>query len=137
MKVDSNLGERNWPSTNSATRRRANSGTRLYVDLPPEMPPEPLLNCVRHIVKRSVSISAVYAFVMAVGESTPSLSIGIYFDSKPSSQQVNELFSRIGHFMRPFLGESGHVDLLSLDPSSVLSAAVRDKIRPFYQRLVQ
>ena len=136
MKVDSPQGESCHTGT-SGSLHRGNAGTRLHIDSPSDLPSEPLLNCVRHIVKHTTSIAAAYAFIMAVGENTPSLSIGIYFDSKPSSQQVNELFSRIGYYMRPFLGECEHVDLLSLDPSSVLSAAVRDKIRPFYQRVVQ
>src|SRR5512147_2471955 len=118
-------------------RRRSNAGAMLYVGTPAEPPSEPLLNCVRELVKRSFSISAAYAFVMAVGESTPSFSIGIHFDHKPSSHEVNELFSRIGYFMRPFLGESGYVDLLPLDPTNVLTVAVRDSVKPFYQRVVQ
>lgn len=109
----------------------------LYVGTPTEAPAEPLLNCVREIVKRSVSISAAYAFIMAVGESTPSFSIGIYFDHKPSSHEVNELFSKIGYYMRPFLNDTAHVDLLSLDPTNVLAVTVRDQIKPFYRRRLQ
>jgi hypothetical protein len=118
-------------------RRRANGGTMLSVSTPLEMPSEPLLNCVREIVKRRVSVSAAYAFVMAVGESTPSLSIGIYFDHKPSSHEVNELFSKIGYYMRPFLSDSGHVDLLSLDATNVLAVTVKESVKPFYQRRLQ
>jgi hypothetical protein len=122
----------------SARRRRVvSAGTRLYVGAPAEMPSEPLLNCVREIAKRSVSIAAAYAFIMAVGDTTPSFSIGIYFDSKPSSHEVNALFDRIGYYMRPFLGDAGYVDLLSLDPSNVLAVAVRYQITPFYRRMVQ
>jgi hypothetical protein len=120
--------------TSSLRNRRSSAGTMLYVGKPAATPAEPLLNCVREIVKRRVSVSAAYAFVMAVGESTPSFSIGIYFDHKPSSHEVNELFSRIGYYMKPFLGESGYVDLLPLDPSNVLAVTVRDQITPFYQR---
>lgn len=109
----------------------------LSVSAPAEAPAEPLLNCVREMIKRSVSISAAYAFVMAVGESTPSFSIGIYFDHKPSTYEVNELFSRIGYFMRPFLSDTGYVDLLPLDPTNILSVTVRDSVKPFYQRRVQ
>lgn len=111
-------------------------GIRLFVGPPSEVPSEPLLNCVREVVKRFVSVAAAYAFIMSVGEGTPSFSIGIYFDSKPSSHEINELFSRIGYYMRPFLSDEAYVDLLSLDPTHVLSVAVRDKIQPFYRRLV-
>jgi hypothetical protein len=121
----------------TSKRRHSNTGAMLYVGTPAEPPAEPLLNCVRELIKRSFSISAAYAFVMAVGESTPSFSIGIYFDHKPTSHEVNELFSRIGYSMRPFLGESGYVDLLPLDPTNVLTVAVRDSVKPFYQRIVQ
>lgn len=114
--------------------RRSIAGTQLYVAKPAEAPPEPLLNCVREIVKRRISVAAAYAFEMAVGESLPSFSIGIYFDHKPSSHEVNDLFCRIGHYMKPFLGESGYVDLLPLDPSNVLAVTVRYQIQPFYQR---
>jgi hypothetical protein len=109
----------------------------LYIGTPAEAPSEPLLNCVREIIKRSVSVSSAYAFIMAVGESTPSFSIGIYFDSKPSSHEVNELFSKIGYYMRPFLSDTGYVDLLPLDPTTVLTVTVRDSVKPFYQRIVQ
>jgi hypothetical protein len=118
-------------------RRRANAGTMLSVSAPAELPSEPLLNCVREIVKHRVSVSAAYAFIMAVGEGIPSFSIGIYFDHKPSSHEVNELFSKIGYFMRPFLGDSGYVDLLALDPTNVLAVAVKQSVEPFYQRRVQ
>jgi hypothetical protein len=131
------MGDLGQQHSASPRRRRLSTGTMLYVSAPSEMPSEPLLNCVREMVKRSVSVSAAYAFVMAVGESTPSFSIGIYFDTKPSSHEVNELFSRIGYFMRPFLGDAGYVDLLSLDPTNVLAVTVRDQIRPFYRRLLQ
>lgn len=118
-------------------RSPVHAGTRLYVGEPEEMPSEPLLNCVREIVKRSLSVSAAYAFMLAVGEGTPSFSIGIYFDSQPSSHQVNQLFSRIGYYMRPFLGATGYVDLLALDPNKVLGFAVRQTVQPFYRRRVQ
>ena len=121
----------------SLRTRRSTLGTRLYVGQPTDAPSEPLLNCVREIVKRRVSVAAAYAFIMAVGESTPSFSIGIYFDHKPSSHEVNELFSRIGYYMRPFLGENGFVDLLPLDPTNVLAVTVRDSVEPFYRRRVQ
>ncbi len=109
----------------------------LSVTTPAEMPSEPLLNCVREIVKRFVSVSAAYAFIMSIGESTPSLSIGIYFDHKPTSHEVNELFSKIGFYMRPFLADSDFLDLLSLDPTNVLGAAVKQSVKPFYQRRLQ
>jgi SseB protein C-terminal domain len=121
----------------SPQRRRACTGTMLYVAPPAEPPSEPLLNCVRELIKRSFSVSAAYAFIMAIGGGAPTLSVGIYFDSKPSSHEVNELFSRIGYFMRPFLGEEGCVDLLPLDPTTVLTVAVRDTVKPFYRRIVQ
>ena len=117
--------------------KRPHTGTMLSVTMPDEMPSEPLLNCVREIVKRFLYVSAAYAFVMSVGESTPSFSIGIYFDHKPSSHEVNEVFSRIGYYMRPFLGDSGYVDLLSLDPTNVLGVAVKQSVKPFYERRVQ
>ena len=125
------------PSFSSSSRRRPSIGTMLYVGAPAETPSEPLLNCVRELIKHCVSVSAAYAFNMAVGESTPSFSIGIYFDHKPSSHEVNSLFSRIGYYMRPFLGDSGSVDLLSLDPTNVLAVTVRDQIKPFYRRRLQ
>jgi type III secretion system (T3SS) SseB-like protein len=131
------MGDLEQQPSYATRRRRPSIGTMLYVGAPAEAPSEPLLNCVREMVKHSVSISAAYAFVMAVGESTPSFSIGIYFDHKPSSHEVNALFSRIGYYMRPFLGESGYVDLLPLDPTDVLAVTVRDQIKPFYQRRLQ
>lgn len=109
----------------------------LSVTMPEEMPAEPLLNCVREIIKRRLSISAAYAFVMSVGGSAPSLSIGIYFDHKPSSHEINEVFSRIGYYMRPFLNDSAYVDLLALDPTNVLGVAVKQTVQPFYQRILQ
>jgi hypothetical protein len=134
--VGLNSGETRERRTLMPKRRRV-SGARLYVGAPTEVPSEPLLNCVRQIVKRSVSISAAYAFIFAVGDQDPSFSIGIYFDSRPSTHEVNELFSKIGYYMRPFLADEGYVDLLSLDPSTILSVAVKDQIKPFYQRMVQ
>jgi hypothetical protein len=131
------MGDFAEPQLFSPRQRRPSIGTMLYVGAPAEAPSEALLNFVREMVKRSISISAAYAFVMAVGESTPSFSIGIYFDTKPSSHEVNALFSRVGYYMRPFLGDSGYVDLLSLDPTNVLALTVRDQIKPFYRRLLQ
>ena len=127
------LQQRATPSRN----KRPHSGTMLSVTMPEEMPSEPLLNCVREIVKRFLYVSAAYAFVISVGESTPSFSIGIYFDHKPSSHEVNEVFSRIGYYMRPFLNDSAYVDLLALDPTNVLGVAVKQTVKPFYERRLQ
>lgn len=125
------------PQPSSVSRERRVSGARLYVGPPTAVPDEPLLNCVRQIAKKFVSINSAYAFQLAVGEGTPSFSIGIYFDTKPSSHELGEIFSRIGYYMRPFLTDDAYVDLLSLDPSNILSVAVRQTVEPFYKRLVQ
>jgi hypothetical protein len=85
----------------------------------------------------SLSISAAYAFNMAVGDDPPSLSIGLRFDAKPSPRELEQLFSRIGRKMKPLIAERNFVDLLPLDPSNILSIAVRDTVEPFYKRMVQ
>ncbi len=118
-------------------RRRVHAGTRLYVGSPAEIQSAPLLNCVREIVKHNISVSAAYDFNLAIGECIPSYSIGILFDNQPTSHEVNSLFSKIGYFMRPFLGDAGFVDLLSLYPTSVLAVTVCDQITPFYRRRIQ
>jgi hypothetical protein len=84
-----------------------------------------------------MSISAAYAFSMAVGDNPPTLSIGLYFDSKPDAREVEELFRHLGRNMKPFITEKNFVDLLPLDPSNVLAVTVRDQIAPFYRRTVQ
>jgi hypothetical protein len=116
---------------------RGSVGTRVFVGTVENKSADALLNCVREIVKRHISVSAAYAFMLAVGEGTPSFSIGIYFDHEPSTHEVNELFSKIGYFMRPFLGTVESVDLLSLAPSQVLGFAVKQAVQPFYRRRVQ
>jgi len=117
--------------------RTLNAGTKLYVGAPAERPSEALLNCVREISKRSLSISAAYAFNMAVGDNPPSLSIGLHFDSKPNPQEVEQLFSQIGRKMKPLIAEKNFVDLLPLYPTNILAIAVRDTVTPFYRRMVQ
>ena len=118
-------------------RGRGSSGTRVFVGVAREVQADALLHCVREIVKRHITVSAAYAFMLAVGEATPSFSIGIYFDNEPSNHEVNELFSKIGYFMRPFLSNVESVDLLSLAPSQVLGFAVKQAVEPFYVRKVQ
>jgi SseB protein C-terminal domain len=114
-----------------------NAGTKLYVGPPPQAVSEPLLNCVREVSRGAVSISAAYAFIMAVGDDEPTLSIGLHFDFKPNPQELEQLFSRIGRHMRPLLPEKNFVDLLPLYPSNILAIAVRDTVEPFYRRRVQ
>jgi SseB protein C-terminal domain len=117
--------------------RRITSGTRLHIAQPPDPPSEALLNCVREISRRAVGVCAAYAFEMAVGENSPSLSIGLYFDAKPAPQEVEELFGNLGRRIKPFLEENNFVDLLPLHANNVLGVTVREQIAPFYRRLVQ
>ena len=117
--------------------RKHSAGTRLYVGTPAEPLSEALLNCVRELSKHAVSISAAYAFNLAVGDDPPSLSIGLYFDSKPDLREVEELFRHLGRNMKPFITDKNFVDLLPLDPSNVLAFTVREQIEPFYRRVVQ
>ena len=121
---------------NSGPRVRS-AGTRLYVGTPVDPPSEALLNCVRELSRKSLSISAAYAFNMAVGDNSPSLSIGLYFDSKPDLREVEHLFRQFGRNLRPFINDRDFVDLLPLDPSNVLGVTVREQIEPFYRRIVQ
>jgi len=121
-------------ATGSGTR---NAGTKLYVGPPSEAIAEPLLNCVREVSRCDVSISAAYAFTMAVGDDEPTLSIGLHFDFKPNPQELERVFSQIGRRMRPLLPEKNFVDLLPLYPTNILSIAVRDTVKPFYRRRVQ
>ena len=114
-----------------------NAGTKLYVGPPPETVAEPLLNCVREVSRSDVSISAAYAFTMALGDDEPTLSIGLHFDSKPNAQELQRVFNQIGRRMRPLLPEKNYVDLLPLYPTNILSIAVRDTVKPFYRRRVQ
>ncbi|HVZ17648.1 MAG TPA: enhanced serine sensitivity protein SseB C-terminal domain-containing protein [Terriglobales bacterium] len=128
------------PVRNHALRhsaRNGSSGTRLYIGTPDEPPSEALLNCVRELSRRSLVISAAYAFNMAVGDNLPSLSIGLYFDTKPNLREVEELFRQFGRNIRPLISDINFVDLLPLDPSNLLGVAVRAQIKPFYRRVVQ
>ena len=117
--------------------RARNAGTKLYVGPPSEAISEPLLNCVREVSRSDVSISAAYAFTMALGDDEPTLSIGLDFDSKPNLQELQRVFAQIGRRMRPLLPEKNFVDLLPLYPTNILSIAVRDTVKPFYRRRVQ
>ena len=117
--------------------KKMNAGTNLFIGPPANPPSEALLNCIRQSLKRSVSIAAAYAFNMAMGNNSPNLSIGIYFDSKPAAHELEELFSQIGRNMKPFIGDKNYVDLLPLDPTNVLAVTVREQIAPFYKRAVQ
>ncbi len=117
--------------------RKLSTGTRLYVGMPLDPPSEALLNCVREMSKHAVSISAAYAFNMALGDDPPTLSIGLYFDTKPDLQEVEDLFRHLGRNMKPFINDKDFVDLLPLDPSNVLAVTVREQIEPFYTRVVQ
>jgi hypothetical protein len=117
--------------------RKFNAGTKLYIGAPAQPPSEALLNCVREVSRLSLSITAAYAFNMAVGDDPPSLSIGLHFDAKPNPRELEQLFSRIGRKMKPLIAERNFVDLLPLDPSNILSIAVRDTVEPFYKRMVQ
>lgn len=117
--------------------RTRNAGTKLYVGPPPESVAEPLLNCVREVSRSDVSISAAYAFTMALGDDEPSLSIGLHFDSKPNPQELQRVFAQIGRRMRPLLPDKDFVDLMPLYPTNILSIAVQDTVKPFYRRRVQ
>ncbi len=92
---------------------------------------------MRELSRRSLVISAAYAFNMAVGDNLPSLSIGLYFDTKPNLREVEELFRQFGRNIRPLISDINFVDLLPLDPSNLLGVAVRAQIKPFYRRVVQ
>jgi len=116
---------------------KLNAGTKLYIGAPANAPSEPLLNCIRQALKKVVGVAAAYAFNMSVGNNPPNLSIGIYFDTKPSAHVCEELFSQIGRQMKPFISDKNYVDLLPLDPANVLGVTVREKIQPFYKRLIQ
>ncbi len=114
-----------------------NAGTKLYVGPPSDVISEPLLNCVREVSRADVSISAAYAFTMALGDDEPTLSIGLDFDFQPNPQELQRVFAQIGRRMRPLLPEKNFVDLLPLYPTNILSIAVRETVKPFYRRRVQ